>query len=70
MATVVQCDRCGKIYEKKYLNIKIVEERTSGTLLNRYDLCPDCVDRFHEFLGDKQNLNEQDEQRDSDEWDS
>lgn len=63
MATVNKCDRCGKIYEKdEYSNIKIVEERTSGTLLNRYDLCPDCVDRFHEFLSDKQTSEKENNQ--------
>lgn len=57
MATVKKCDRCGKIYEKeKYSDIEIVEARTSGAILNRYDICPDCVDRFHEFLSDKQIL--------------
>lgn len=62
MSTVTQCDRCGKIYEEKKSNIKIVEARTSGTLLNRYDLCPDCVDRFHEFLDDKQTSEKENNQ--------
>ena len=54
MATVKKCDRCGKIYEKdEYSNIGIVEKRTSGAILNRYDICPDCVDCFHEFIGEK-----------------
>ena len=63
MASVMKCDRCGKIYEIEKCNIRIiVRYATTGSTVCYYDLCPDCVDRFHEFLGNKQTSEKENNQ--------
>ena len=60
MASVMKCDRCGKIYEIEKCNIRIiVRYATTGSTVCYYDLCPDCVDRFRfDFMGSENNENE------------
>lgn len=50
MSEVMKCDVCGELYDKEYTNIRIEEKRTNGAELNEFDLCPECVDRFHQWL--------------------
>lgn len=50
MSEVMKCDACGTVYEKEYKNICIEEKRTNGANLNKYDLCPECVEKFHQWL--------------------
>ena len=50
MSEVMKCDACGTAYEKGYENICIEEKWANGASLNKYDLCPACVERFRQWL--------------------
>lgn len=58
MAEVMRCDICGAIYENAYENIRLEERWTNGANLNKYDLCPACVERFHQWLDSSANKKE------------
>lgn len=46
MSEVMKCDICGKVYEKGYGNVRILEQRSNMQSLNGYDACPECVEQF------------------------
>ena len=60
MASVKQCDRCGKLYNRNNRTIKrlyknefidgIVKTTNIGNYLNRIDLCDECLDKLDIFL--------------------
>lgn len=58
MSEVMKCDVCGAIYDKDYWNIRIEEKRTNGANPNKYDFCPACVERFHQWLDSSANEKE------------
>lgn len=58
MSEVMKCDVCGTFYEKEYENIFIEEKRTNGVNLNKYDLCPACVEWLHQWLDSSANKKE------------
>lgn len=59
MASVMRCDRCGKIYERTNCNIRIAVQHVTGSNVCYYDLCPDCVEHFRfDFMGTENNENE------------
>lgn len=55
MSEVMKCDACGTVYEKEYKNICIEEKWANGANLNKYDLCPACIARFHQWLDSSAN---------------
>lgn len=55
MSEVMKCDICGALYDKEYGNIRILEQRSCKQPLNEYDLCPVCVDRFHQWIDSVKN---------------
>lgn len=57
MSEVIKCDVCGKLYDKRYDNISIEEKRMNGAKINEFDLCQECVERFHQWL-DSDTTNE------------
>lgn len=66
MSEVIKCDSCGAIYKPEYENIRIVESRRMGQKLNSYDLCPNCVERFHSFIDSSRNKKNPDTETDDD----
>ena len=59
MALARVCDRCGKtstkyfyiISTEKYSFIKITGRNyTEGSNKHRYELCPECMDKFKNFI--------------------
>ena len=56
-----KCDRCGNLYEPETRNVKsgsfngiqLIDRKFSNDWNSRkvYDLCPDCLDSFLEWLG-------------------
>lgn len=53
MSEVMKCDICGAIYNKEYGHIRIEEKRMNGA-----DLCPACIERFHQWLDSSTNEKE------------
>lgn len=58
MSEVMKCDICGALYDKEYGNIRIEEKRTNGLNIKKYDSCPACVARFHQWLDSSANEKE------------
>lgn len=55
MAYVLQCDRCGTIYDKKYSDVQMYKIMKYDNSPNSFpdkkiDLCNDCYKEFEEFL--------------------
>ena len=48
--TAYKCDRCGKLYEEKSLERKIVIDVDE---LHMVDLCPNCYRMLYNFLSKK-----------------
>lgn len=63
MADANICDRCGVIYEKRWVNIQGIHAKdiriTSGTEYyyegKKYDICPKCLESFKQWLKGEEN---------------
>ena len=66
MAQAMKCDRCGKLYEyyegsdtfmntKKANAVILIDKDLKQKYWSRktYDLCPDCMRNFEDFLKDE-----------------
>lgn len=59
MSSVMKCDACGKIYEKSRKNAEIKVLANYGIdVPESYDICPECLSDFHDFIETKKNQKE------------
>lgn len=59
MSSVMKCDACGKIYEKSRKNAEIKVLANYGiNVPESYDICPECLSDFHDFIETKKNQQE------------
>lgn len=56
MANAKQCDRCGKFYKNnkllsdKGLFISQIYTASNDTILEKFDLCDECILKLHNFM--------------------
>lgn len=59
MSSVMKCDACGKIYEKSRKNAEIKVLTNYGIdVPESYDICPECLSDFHDFIETKKSQKE------------